>query len=315
MTGLIEKVLAGDLVAAAKLITMVENNRDDAAKTIKEIFQYTGNAYIIGITGSPGVGKSTLVSEMVRIFRERNQTVGVIAVDASSPFTGGAVLGDRIRMHRHKPDDAGVFVRSMATRGHLGGVSVATRDASFVMDALGRDVIIIETVGVGQVELEIAKMAYTTVVALAPGMGDSIQAIKAGIMEIGDIFVVNKADHDGADATVMDIHNMLTFRTIKSEWEPQIYKTSAVSGKGVAEFIDGIEKHKRYLKNSDLINKKKYDKEQLLYLVKERVERWILADKFGKEYFDKYVKRIIEREVDPYTASENILKEMGLHQV
>ncbi len=191
--------LTGDIASAARLITMIENNREDAASIVRAIFPHTGKAYLVGVTGSPGAGKSTLISEMIRVFRDRGKTVGVIAVDATSPFSGGAVLGDRIRMQKYESE--GVFIRSMATRGNLGGLSKATRDASYVMDAMGMNIIIVETVGVGQVELEIARTAYSTVVVLAPGMGDSIQAMKAGIMELGDIFVVNKADREGTDDT------------------------------------------------------------------------------------------------------------------
>ncbi len=310
MDVLTKKVLTGDIVSAAKLITRIENNNDDAVKIIKKIFPHTGKTYLIGVTGSPGAGKSTLVSELIGICREKELTVGVIAVDASSPFTGGAVLGDRIRMQKNEGD--GVFVRSMATRGNLGGLSKATRDAVYVMDAMGLDVIIIETVGVGQVELEIARMAYTTIVVMAPGMGDSIQAMKAGIMEIGDIFVVNKADRDGVDETTKDINGMLRFASGKNSWRPEIFKTTATKSEGISELVDGIKRHKEYLTTTGLLKKKAYDKEQLLSLVKGIVEARIFNNKNGEKYFDEYVEKIINREIDPYTASEIIFEKIDL---
>ena len=310
MVELTEKILTGDIASAAQLITLIENNREDAVGIVRNIFPHTGRAYIVGVTGSPGAGKSTLISEMIRVFRDRGRTVGVIAVDASSPFTGGAVLGDRIRMQKY--EDEGVFVRSMATRGNLGGLSKATRDASYVMDAMGMDIIIVETVGVGQVELEISRMAYSTVVVLAPGMGDSVQAMKAGIMEIGDIFVVNKADREGADDTLRDIRGMLRYGSDGGNWRPEIYKATATKGEGITELVDGLERHRKYLNETNLIRKKIYDKEQLLALIKERVEKRIFDNRSGKEYLEKYVERIVMREIDPYTASDIILEKMGL---
>ena len=265
MDKLIEQMLTGSIVAAARLITMIENDRAKAKKIIKTIFPHTGNAYIIGITGSPGAGKSTLISELIRVLSKTRGSVGVIAIDASSPFTGGAVLGDRIRMQKN--EEKNVFIRSMATRGNLGGVSKATRDTSYVMDAMGLDIIIIETVGVGQVELEISRIAYTTIVVLAPGMGDSVQAMKAGIMEIGDIFVVNKADRKGVDETYNDINGVLSYKTFGNNWRPKIYKTIASKSKGIAELVDGLQEHEKYLKKTGLLNNKYYDKEQLLSLI------------------------------------------------
>ena len=279
---------------------------------IRKIFSYTGKAYLIGITGSPGAGKSTLISEMLNQLSKMKKSVGVIAVDASSPFTGGAVLGDRIRMQKNEGD--GVFLRSMGTRGNLGGLSKATRDASYVMDAMGMDCIIIETVGVGQVELEISRIAYTTIVVLAPGMGDSIQAMKAGIMEIGDIFVVNKADREGADDTISDVAGILRYKKGKGSWLPKVLKTSAKNGEGIAELMEELERHKKYLQKTNLIYKKRYDKSQLLALVKERVEHRIFNSRSGEEYLGKYVKEITERKIDPYTASKILLEKMGLQR-
>jgi LAO/AO transport system kinase len=201
----------------------------------------------VGITGPPGAGKSTLISRIIDVFREKNRTVGVIAVDTSSPLTGGAVLGDRIRMQGHSGDRDGVFIRSMATRGHLGGLARATMDASYVMDAMGRDVIIIETVGVGQAEVEIAKTAQTIVIALTPGMGDIIQALKAGVLEIAHIFVINKADKAEVNDTIRDIQYMLSLNVEEKAWEPDIVKTVALDGSGVLELVESLERHKKYL--------------------------------------------------------------------
>ncbi len=310
MDKLIERMLTGNIVAAAQLITMVENDRLKAKQIIKTIFPHTGNAYIIGITGSPGAGKSTLISELIRVLSKTRRSVGVIAIDASSPFTGGAVLGDRIRMQKNEGEN--VFVRSMGTRGNLGGVSKATRDASYIMDAMGLDIIIIETVGVGQVELEISRLAYSTIVVMAPGMGDSIQAMKAGIMEIGDIFVVNKADRQGATETYNDINGILSYKSFTNNaWRPKIYKTTAIKSEGIDELVDGLQKHENYLKETSLLSTKYYDKEQLLALIKERVENRIINNKKGEEYFDSYVKDIIARKIDPYSASEIILKKVN----
>ena len=309
MDKLIEKMLTGNIVAAAQLITLIENDRSKAKQIIKTIFPHTGNAYIIGVTGSPGAGKSTLISELIRVLSKTRRSVGVLAIDASSPFTGGAVLGDRIRMQKNEGEN--IFVRSMATRGNLGGISKATRDASYVMDAMGLEIIIIETVGVGQVELEISRLAYSTIVVLAPGMGDSIQAMKAGIMEIGDIFVVNKADRKGATETYNDINGILSYKAFTNTWRPKIYKTTAIKSEGIDELVDGLQEHETYLKEKSLLSNKYYDKEQLLSLIKERVENRIINNKKGEEYFDNYVKDIIAKKIDPYSASEIILKEVN----
>ncbi|MDY6968161.1 MAG: methylmalonyl Co-A mutase-associated GTPase MeaB [Spirochaetota bacterium] len=305
---LTEKLLKGDIASAAKLITMIENDRDAASSIIKEIFPHTGNAYLIGITGSPGVGKSTLVSQLVKTFRDRGNSIGVIAVDASSPFSGGALLGDRIRMQEHQIDKEGVFVRSMATRGNLGGLSKATRDAAYVMDAMGRDIIIIETVGVGQVELDIVKIAYSSLVVLAPGMGDSIQAMKAGIMEIADIFIINKADHDGADKTYRDVQYVLHMsEACDDRWHPEIYKTVASEGEGISEVVDCIEKHKKYLEETSQKLEKIYGREQLMELVKSNVEKRIQNSDVDECLIQEYVNKVINREMDPYTVSEMVL--------
>src|SRR5689334_21232398 len=239
---LAERVLAGDARAIARAISLIEDESTAGAELVREIYRRTGRAYLIGVTGPPGAGKSTLVDRMTAELRKAGQSVGIIAVDPTSPYTGGAILGDRVRMGAHFGDE-GVFIRSMATRGHLGGLSRATSDAALVLDASGKDIVLIETVGVGQDEIDIVRTADVSIVTMVPGAGDDVQALKAGIMEIADIFVVNKADREGADRTVASIEMVLSLRTFAAgEWRPPIVKTEATTGKGIAELIDVIDR-------------------------------------------------------------------------
>jgi LAO/AO transport system kinase len=239
-------VLAGDPRAVARAISLVEDDADAGRELIAKVYEHTGRAYLIGVTGAPGVGKSTLVDRLVAEARRGGLTVGVLAIDPTSPFSGGAILGDRVRMSTHS-HDAGVFVRSMATRGHLGGLSAATNDAALVLDASGKDLVVIETVGVGQDEVDIVRTADISIVLLVPGAGDDVQALKAGIMEIADIFVVNKADRDGADQVVQSITANLALQTFaEGEWRPPVIKTEAVNGVGVDRLWQEIERFRQH---------------------------------------------------------------------
>jgi LAO/AO transport system kinase len=302
---IIEKLLTGNIACAARFITKIENRDDSITDMLKEIFHYTGRAHIIGVTGSPGVGKSSLVYEIIKNFRQAGKDVGIIAVDPTSPFTGGAVLGDRLRMEKNDFDPK-IFIRSMATRGKLGGLSAATWEAVNVMDAMGKDVVIVETVGVGQNEVDILEIAHTTLLVLAPGMGDEIQAIKSGIVEIGDIFVINKCDREGAENTVQDIQHMLSLSPMKSGWIPGVLKTSVITGEGIETLMESIERHKQYLERENIFGGNKYTEGQFLALIKEiLVER--LVRNGGKGEIKELVEKIRKREVDPYTAADLLL--------
>ncbi len=254
---LVAAARAGDPRAVARLVTLVENGDPCLPELAAALAPYTGQAQVIGVTGSPGVGKSTTTNELVRAYRAEGHRVGVLAVDPSSPFTGGAILGDRVRMQDHATD-AGVYIRSMSTRGRLGGLAAATPQAVRVLEGAGCDIVLVETVGVGQAEVEVASLADTTVVLLAPGMGDAIQAVKAGILEIADVFVVNKADRDGADATYHDIQGMIALAGRESgQWRPQVVKASAVRGEGIDAVLDAIGKHRAWLAEHDQLQRRR----------------------------------------------------------
>jgi len=311
---LAERVLNKDVRALARLITLVENGDPEAVPALKALYPHTGRAYILGITGPPGAGKSTLVDKIIGAFRQRGQTVGILAVDPTSPFTGGAILGDRIRMQRHYLDE-GVFIRSMATRGHLGGLAVATHEAVRILDAYGLDVILVETVGVGQDEVDIVKTVDTCLVVTVPGMGDDIQAIKAGILEIGDIFVVNKADREGADRTVKELEVMLGLSTDDREgrpsWRPPIYKTIAVKDEGIPELMEGIDSHVRYLKNSGELKSRKLSQTEREFreILQHELLKRALARIGSRESFNQLISRMESREIDPYSMVEALLKD------
>lgn len=265
------QALRGSKLAGARLIRYLEDDDPRGVEGLKLLYPHTGRAYLLGITGPPGAGKSTLIDRVISVLRGRNLTVGVIAVDPSSPFSGGAVLGDRIRMQRHTNDD-GVFVRSMATRGRLGGLARATNEAALVLDAMGYDVIVVETVGVGQDELDIAGLAHTTAVICVPGLGDDIQAIKAGILEIGEVFVVNKADGPGADDAVNQLEGMLQMRGAAAQgWRPPVLKTAALRDEGLVAFVDACLAHRKYLSDSGRLAQRVVARD--LHLFKELVKQ------------------------------------------
>ncbi|MBS7607824.1 MAG: methylmalonyl Co-A mutase-associated GTPase MeaB [Candidatus Bathyarchaeia archaeon] len=302
-------VLAGDKRSIAKAITIVENKPEEAQRLIAAIYPHTGKAHIIGLTGPGGAGKSTLIEKMVREYRRRGKTVGVIAVDPTSPFTGGAFLGDRIRMQELTMDE-GVFIRSMATRNNPGGIAKATKDAVKILDAAGKDVIIVETVGAGQSEVDIVKVAQTVVVVHAPGLGDEIQAIKAGLMEIADIFVVNKADRENADKTVIDIQAVLQLDDRVKAWNPPIVKTVAVTGEGVPQLLDKIEEHRQFLQR-ELLQKRSWEKAQaeLVEAIRDKVTSSIIEKLKREKRFEKILQQIVNREIDPATAAEKLLNQ------
>ena len=301
-------VLAGNRRSIAKAITIIENNSDEAQELIAQIYPHTGKAHIIGLTGSGGAGKSTLIEKIVREYRRKGKTVGIIAVDPTSPFTGGAFLGDRIRMQELSTDE-GVFIRSMATRNYAGGLAKATKDATKVLDAAGKDIVIVETVGAGQSEVEIIKVAQTIVVVHAPGLGDEIQAIKAGIMEIADIFVVNKADRENADKAVMDIQAILQLNNKEKPWKTPILKTVALTGEGVPQLIEKLEEHRQFLKK-EIEHKKSLlrAEAELIEAIKEKAVTSIIEELRKEGKFEELLHQILEKEIDPASAAEKLLR-------
>ena len=306
---IVEQVLKGDKRAAGKLISMIEDDDPGATEALAEIYPHTGKAHIVGFTGPPGVGKSSLINRLIREFRVRDRKVGVVAVDPTSPFTGGAVLGDRIRMS-DTGTDPGVFIRSMATRGHTGGLGLATFDAVKVLDASGIDLVFVETVGAGQSEIEIASRAHTTVVVQMPQSGDAVQALKAGILEIGDLYVVNKTDLGGADAMSSNLDFMLEER---QGWRPLVIQTSALEGTGIKELADAINKHYRYLRGGAGWRRKESDRAR-----KELYEsmRRLLAESFADETegitFEETVGSIVARKTDARAAAKKLLRDLKL---
>jgi LAO/AO transport system kinase len=305
---LAERVVAGDTRAVARAISLIEDESPAGAELIRRIFGKTGRAYLIGVTGPPGAGKSTLVDKLAAAIRQTGRTVGILAVDPTSPFSGGAILGDRVRMQAHA-GDPDVFIRSMATRGQLGGLARATGEAALVLDAAGKDIIIIETVGVGQDEVDIVRTADVSVVTIVPGTGDDVQALKAGIMEIADIFVVNKVDREGADRVAASIDAMLSLHTFgDGDWRPPIVKTEATSGKGVPELLQTVERfreHTRVAQGSRRRARAEWRVRELLgrrFL--DHVEQSVLAP--GE--LERILERIAARDVDPYTAVDDIFR-------
>ena len=306
---LVEPILAGDVRSGARLMRLLDDRTDGATDALKRLYPHTGRASILGITGNPGSGKSTLTNQLVRHYRAEGKKVGVVAVDPSSPFSGGAILGDRIRMVDHFTDP-GVFIRSLATRGNLGGLSRSTHDVVQVLDAMGYDTIIVETVGVGQDEIDIVRLADTCVVVLVPGLGDDIQAIKAGILEIADIFVVNKADHDGSDRVVRDLRQVQAMLSVMPDWLAPITKTVAARGEGIVELTEKIGEHHAFLRSAAGLRTRRRDRERhvlnqvLRDLLLRTLDGWLGEDGRREAYLDA----IIDRRTDPYTVGDEVAR-------
>jgi LAO/AO transport system kinase len=308
---LVSRAQEGEPRAVARLISMVEDASPRLREVAAALAPHTGRAQVVGLTGSPGVGKSTSTSALVTALRKQGKRVGVLAVDPSSPFSGGALLGDRVRMQDHATD-RGVFIRSMATRGHLGGLSWATPQALRVLDAAGCDVVLLETVGVGQSEIEVVSLADTTVVLLAPGMGDGIQAAKAGILEIADLFVVNKADRDGADQTVRDLRYMLSLGARKerdgSVWKAPIVKTIASKGTGIDEVVEKIDEHREWMDSSGTRERRRQNRaESEVEAITLEQMRQRIGDVRGGDALPELAKRVVAGEIDPYTAADEMV--------
>jgi LAO/AO transport system kinase len=312
-----KKIQGGDIRAASRLIRNLEDRMPEAKLTIKHLFPLTGRAHVIGITGSPGAGKSTLTDGLIDCFRKKGKTVGVLAVDPTSPFTGGAILGDRIRMQRHA-EDPGVFVRSLATRGALGGLAKAVGDAIHVMDVLGEDIIIVETVGTGQQEVDIINHSHTVLVVLVPGMGDEIQAIKAGILEIADIFVVNKADRDGSSKLSRELMAMLDMAppsAFQGGWRPSIMRVENAFqpesfNKSLEDISSKIEEHYKHLVDKDLIGSRMRRKAtvELNEAIRATILEPVLLKLLASGQMEGLIEKVMKKEIDPYTAAEDIAK-------
>lgn len=306
----VESLRAGNPRAVARAISAVERGGADARAVIAALFRYTGRAHVIGVTGAPGTGKSTLVNEIAKLYRRRGQRVGIVAVDPTSPFSGGAILGDRLRMQELAGDD-GVFIRSMATRGNPGGLASATSDTVKVLDAAGFEIILVETVGAGQSEVDVAKNAHTTLVVDAPGMGDDIQAIKAGILEIADVLIVNKADHDGANSTVAALEMNLNLKPkAENDWRPPVLKTIAIKGEGIADAVEWIGKHRAYLESNHLLESRERARlrAELEHVAQRELMARLLHGVNGGK-IDALIDKLAAREMDVYQAAEELIHE------
>lgn len=308
-----EQVRAGDVRAISRAVSAIENREREAEEILRQLFPFTGRAYRVGITGAPGTGKSTLVDRLASYYRAEKQTVGIIAVDPSSPFTGGSILGDRIRMQGHATD-AGVFIRSMATRGFLGGLSQAARDTTLLLDAAGKQIILVETVGVGQGEIEIVRLADCTIVVLMPGMGDDVQSLKAGLMEIGDIFVLNKSDREGADRFEQQLKGILQLVPERDGWKPPVVRTIATENKGVAELGRQIELFRKHFEHAHERQAREiaHWKEWILQLLEARLMERVTGKFLGEKELDAIAAAVAERKTDPYGAVNEILSRAGL---
>ena len=308
----VERVRSGDVRAVARAISAIEDNTAEAQELLQALFPYSGRAHVIGVTGSPGAGKSTLVDHLAREYRNQQKTVGIVAVDPTSPYTGGAILGDRIRMQAHHAD-TGIYIRSMATRGFLGGLARTTADVTTALDASGKDIVIVETVGVGQDEIDIVRLADVTIVILVPGMGDDVQSIKAGIMEIADIFVINKSDRDGADRVEKEIRAMQSLAMRHDNWTPPIVRTVASEGKGVAELAAAIAQYEQFLDKHGLRLKKKIAnwRERLVEMLRESLLQRVMREQLNDDRLSELASAVAEQHKDPYTLVDQIIAKFG----
>ncbi|HEV3311769.1 MAG TPA: methylmalonyl Co-A mutase-associated GTPase MeaB [Chloroflexota bacterium] len=306
---LAQAVRDGSMRAAGRAISLIEDDDSRAEDLIRRLYPHTGSAYAVGFTGPPGAGKSTLVDDIVHIARGEDKRVGVIAVDPNSPFTGGAILGDRIRMMRHTVD-AGVFIRSMGSRGHLGGLALASAGAVFVLDALGMDYVFLETVGVGQSELAVAEQADTVVVVLMPGLGDGVQTIKAGIMEIADIYVVNKADHPAVERTFADLKELLRLDSRHRDWVPPIVKTVATAEEGARDLWQAVAKHRSYLTASGELDRQRRHRleRQVVEIASRRLRDQVLEPSARGDAFQALLQQVSSRQVDPFAAADSLVR-------
>jgi LAO/AO transport system kinase len=310
-----ERVCSGDVLAISRAITAIENHQPEAEALLRVVFPKTGKAYLTGITGAPGTGKSTLVDRLAACYRRQDEAVGVIAVDPTSPYTGGAILGDRIRMQGHA-GDAGMFIRSMATRGFLGGLARATAEVALLLDAAGKDQVLIETVGVGQDEVDIVRLADCVVVVMVPGMGDDIQNMKAGLMEIGDIFVLNKSDREGADRLEQELLAMLSLVMPRDGWQPQVVRTVASENKGIDVLAASIGKFRAHFESSGERRRKHVEhwKQRLIELVESRLLQRALGGAGGEARLTALATEVADRRKDPFAAVNEILAQSGLGQ-
>ena len=309
---LVRRIRAGEVRALSRAISTVEDRTKESTELLKALFPYSGNALLLGLTGSPGAGKSTLVDQVAREYRKQGKTIGVVAVDPTSPFSGGAILGDRIRMQSHHAD-TGIYIRSMATRGSLGGLASTTADVATVLDASGRDIVMIETVGVGQDEVDIVRLADVTIVVLVPGMGDDVQTIKAGIMEIADIFVINKSDREGAERVEREIRAMQSLAMRHDDWTPPIVKTVASEGTGITELLAAIEKYREYLEQSGRAQARRISnwRGRIAAMLRDALFQRVLSYYLSEGEANRYAAEVAEHKRDPYSLVEKIVDELG----
>jgi len=309
---IVERIRAGELRALARAISTVEDRTPESTELLKALFPYSGNAVLLGLTGSPGAGKSTLVDQVAREYRKQGKTIGIVAVDPTSPFSGGAILGDRIRMQSHYADN-GIYIRSMATRGSLGGLASTTADIATVLDASGRDLVMIETVGVGQAEVDIVRLADVTIVVLVPGMGDDVQTIKAGIMEIADIFVINKSDRDGAERVEREVRAMQSLAMRNDNWTPPIVKTVASEGTGITELLAAIEKYREHLQQSGRAQARRIEnwRGRIAEMLRDALFQRVLSYYLSEGEANRFAAEVAEHKRDPYSLVEKIVDELG----